>query len=112
MSGSARILKIEKKKTFGELKEFLLERGYKELSIDSSIDKARSIPRHTALKKVIKKKTKGPVFALTFDPYLPPNGSIQAKHWRSMTSKDKYLAEVFKKPPLVAFKRQKISDNI
>ena len=34
-------------------------------------------------------------------------GNIEAKHWRSMTSKDSYLAEVFKRPPLVAFKRQK-----
>jgi hypothetical protein len=90
----------------------LLEMGFKELSIDSSIDKARSIPRHKALKKVIKKKTKGPVFALTFDPRLPPIGSIQAKHWRSMTSKDKYLAEVFKKPPLVPSRDNKTSDYI
>ena len=60
------------------------------------------------MKKVNKnKQSKGPVFAITFDPRLPPIGNIEAKHWRSMTSKDSYLAEVFKRPPLVAFKRQK-----
>ena len=43
---------------------------------------------------------------MTYDPRLPPIGSIQAKHWRSMTSKNRYLSEVFKRPPIIAYKRQ------
>ena len=43
---------------------------------------------------------------MTYDPRLPPIGTIQAKHWRSMTSKNRYLSEVFKRPPLIAYKRQ------
>ena len=76
--------------------------------MESAIERARQIPRERALKKVSKsRQSKGPVFALLYDPRLPPIGNIQAKHWRSMKSKDSYLAEVFKKPPLIAFKRQK-----
>ena len=48
----------------------------------------------------------GPVFAHTYDPRLPPISQIQAKHWRTMVSKNKYLAEVFKRPPLTAYRRQ------
>ena len=110
---SLRIVRIctnpeDREKRFKELKNYLLQRSYKDYIIDSAIDKARLIPRKKALKKVNKnKQSKGPVFAITFDPRLPPMGNIEAKHWRSMTSKDSYLAEVFKRPPLVAFKRQK-----
>ena len=76
--------------------------------MESAIDRARQIPRERALQKVVtSRQSKGPVFALLYEPRLPPIGNIQAKHWRSMTSKDSYLAEVFKKPPLIAYKRQK-----
>ena len=86
----------------------MLKRGYSVNIIDSAIDKARNIPRVKALKKVSKsKKSKGPVFAITYDTRLPPIGSIEAKHWRSMTAKDSYLADVFKRPPLVAYKRHR-----
>ena len=65
------------------------------------------MPRAAALRKVVKKdKDEGPIFVGTYDPILPSLGSIQAKHWRSMASRDTYLAEVFKHPPLIAFKRQ------
>ena len=53
------------------------------------------------------------VFALTYDPRLPPIQRIQAKHWRSMVSQDPYLSEVFSQPPLTAYRRQKnIRDHI
>ena len=38
--------------------------------------------------------------------------NIQAKHWRSMTSQNKFLAEVLPRPPLTAFKRQANIKNI
>ena len=38
---------------------------------------------------------------------------LKKKHWRSMIGQDPYLKEVFKAPPLTAFKRQKnIRDHI
>ena len=92
---------------FMELKNNLLDRKYPTTIIDSAIDRARKVPRAAALRKVVKKDIyKGPIFVVTYDPRLPPLGSIQAKHWRSMASRDTYLAEVFKRPPLIAFKRQ------
>ena len=63
----------------------MTNRGYSERMINSAIDRARKIPRQVALKKVIRRQTeKRPVFALTYDPRLPPIQSIQAKHWRAM----------------------------
>ena len=65
------------------------------------------MPRKVALRKASKPSQKeGPIFAVTFDPRLPSLGNIMAKHWRSMVSRNKYLEEVFKRPPLIAYKRQ------
>ena len=85
----------------------MLKRGYKKDNILSAFNKARRIPREKLLKKVSQKKeNKRPVFATPYDPRLPSIPSLQIKHWRSMTNKNKYLAEVFQSPPLTAFKRQ------
>ena len=45
--------------------------------------------------------------AVTWDPRLPSIPSIQLKHWMSMCSQNPNLEEVFKEPPLTAYKRQK-----
>ena len=50
--------------------------------------------------------TKRPEFVVTYDPGLPSVSSLQAKHWRSMVSRNKYLAEVFPSPPLTDYRRQ------
>ena len=91
---------------FSELRSKLIDRDYSPRLIGSAITRARKVPRDAALKKVKKKENKGPVFAVTYDPRLPSLGPIQAKHWRSMTTRNKYLADVFKRPPLIAYKRQ------
>lgn len=86
----------------------LLDRSYPERLIDSTIDRARKIHRHIALRKSKKKNsTKRPIFATKYDPRLPNIASIGAKHWRSMVSQNNYLAECFTAPPLIAFKRQR-----
>ena len=95
---------------FQELKSFLLEREYKPGMINSAINKARIIPRNKALKKkktALNKHTRRPVMAVNWDPRLPSIPSIQLKHWRSMCSQNPNLEEVFKEPPLTAYKRQK-----
>ena len=97
-----------KEKQFIKLKELMVSRGYSERTLDSAIERARTIPRHVALRRVLKKQeVKRPVFALTYDPRLPNIQNIQAKHWRSMVGQDPYLSEVFIQPPLTAFRRQK-----
>ena len=90
-----------------EMKLRLIQRGYPEQLLDNAIRKAKRVPRSAALKKVIiVNPTKRPVFVVTYDPRLPSVSSIQAKHWRSMVNRDKYLAEVFPSPPLTAYRRQ------
>ena len=65
------------------------------------------------IKKVENNNTnKRPVFIITYDPRLPSITEIVKKHWRSMV-KDPYLADVFKKSALIAYKRaQNIKDKI
>ena len=91
-----------------------MQRGYNEQSVDRSIAKAKQVPRHQALKKRIKKEAeKRPVFAIHFDPRMPSVTNIISKHWRAMRVQDQYLSEVFKEPPLTAYKRQKnIKDHL
>ena len=97
-----------REKQFLKLKELMTSREYSESTIDAAINRARGIPRHVALRRVMKKQEGiRPVFALTYDPRLPNIQNIQAKHWRSMISQDPYLSEVFLQPPLTAFRRQK-----
>ena len=75
--------------------------------VDLALAKARNVPRSRALlKRFSKKSSERPVFTVKYDPRLPAIQSLQAKHWRAMTSCDQYLASVFPEPPLTAFKRQ------
>ena len=80
---------------FLKLKELLENRGYSGKTVDRAIERARGIPRHVSLRRVLRpQEERRPVFALTYDPRLPPIQNIQAKHWRSMISQDPYLNEV------------------
>ena len=57
---------------FSELKEFLIERGYRSAMIDNAISKARNIKREDALKRVVQPDSnRRPIFLATFDPRLP-----------------------------------------
>ena len=109
---SLRIVRIcrdpnNREKRFQELKTNFIERGYSEKVINLAINKARKVPRKVALRKALKPSQKeGPIFAVNFDPRLPSLGNIMAKHWISMVSRNTYLEEVFKRPPLIAYKRQ------
>ena len=104
----------DREKQFSNLKTLMESRGYSEMTINRGIDRARRIPRKIALRRVIRKETdRRAVFALTYDPRLPDMQNIQAKHWRSMVSQDPYLSEVFKQPPLTAYRRQRnVKDHL
>ena len=52
------------------------------------------------------------MFALKYDPRMPAIQTIQAKHWRAMNAQDQHLADVFKQPPLVAYRRQRKLQDI
>ena len=80
-------------KRLEETKQFLLKRGHKEKTVVLALNKARAVPRKEALKRRTRpEQEKRPVFATTFDPRLPSITSLQAKHWQTMTLKNKYLA--------------------
>ena len=41
-----------------------------------------------------------------YDPRLPVISQIEAKYWKTMVSRKTYLSEVFKRPPITAYRRQ------
>ena len=91
-----------------ELKEMLISRQYKRGLCDAAIEKALAVPRHEALKKVIRKKDNDRVvLAIRYHPKLPSATEIVGKHYRTMINSDPYLKEVFKKPPMIAYRRPK-----
>ena len=80
---------------------------------DNPILQLRKIPRKVALLEVRRKMSdQHPVFVLKYDPRLPSMSNTQAKHWRAMVAQDQHLAEVFKQPPLIAYKRQRSLKDI
>ena len=82
----------DREKRFSELKDLLLSRDYKPAMINSSIDRARKVPRFEALQRVSKENsTRRPVFAIQFDPRLPSIPAIVKRHWRTMTKNPKVL---------------------
>ena len=102
-------------KRLQELKEMLIDREYRPGMIDAAIQKARAVPRALAIRQVAKapQSSMRPVFVVSFDPRLPDLSNITQKHWRSMNNMDPYLAEVFKEPPLIAYRRPaNIKDKI
>ena len=89
-----------------ELKQLLLDRGYKRGAIKAARDKALAIPRSEALKKVVREKTTSRVvLAITHHPKLPSVPKIVNRHWRTMVATDPQLKETYPQPPLVAFRR-------
>ena len=71
--------------------------------INAAIERAKSITRIEALSRV--EVARRPVFVVHYDPRLPSIINIVKKHWRTMTSTDPHLKEVYPLPPLVAYKR-------
>ena len=93
---------------FQNLKGMLMDRGYTPGVIDAAIAKARAVPREVALRRVSRQTdTDRPVYVVGYNPQLSSIPNIVQKHWRSMVVQDQYLEDVFKEPPMVAFKRNK-----
>ena len=71
---------------------------------DATISGARA---SQATKEVVNtKKSRRPVFSVSWDPRLPSINALTKKHWRVMIALDPYLKEVFPEPPFVAYGRQ------
>ena len=91
---------------FAELSEMLNDREYTPMMVEAAIAKARAVPREVALREVSRQpSTPRPVFVVRYDPRLPKIPPIVNRHWRAMVYQDIHLKEVFKEPPLIAYKR-------
>ena len=77
--------------------------------VEAAQEKARKIKIVQALKECMAKPTttRRPVFVVTWDPRLPNIPAITRRYWRTMIVTDPYLQEVYKEPPLIAYRRQK-----
>ena len=99
-------------KRLAELKEMLLGRDYRPGVINSAIERAKLIPRSTALQKVTKKSTDRVTFVIEFSPQLPSISKIIQSGWRVMVQ-DPLMKKVFPEPPMVAWRRPKsIKDKV
>ena len=91
-----------------ELSEMLLSREYPNSVVRSAIQRAKELSRDQALKISAKPSRQSrPIFGVSFDPRIPNLSNITRKHWRSMTTTDNYLKDVFPQPPMIAYRRPK-----
>ena len=96
----------ERDQRMSELREMLLSRGYKRKLIDDNIEKALLVSRDEAIKRKVRiKDIDRVVFSVMYHPALPSIPRIIAKGYRAMVESDPRLKEVFKKPPMVAYRR-------
>ena len=89
------------------MKEMLLSRGYRIKVIDAAFERARSLDRDEALKKVVREEegTNRVKFITTYDPRLPQISQILTQNWKVMVESDKRLLKAFPKPPMIVYKR-------
>ena len=92
-----------------ELKERLVERGYRSRAVEDSINKVRSVTREAILDKVERdSKNNNRVRAVfRYDRRLPNISAILLKNWKTMTEDDRRLKEVYPDPPMACFTRGK-----
>ena len=79
-----------------ELKTYLLARGYRNTFLDSQFLRAYNISRHDSINRI--------PFVVTYNPALPHFSNILRKHFNILLSSDR-CRDVFKHPPIVAYRR-------
>ena len=90
----------------GELRERLLQRGYRSRVVNSAFEKVRQLDRSSALEKVAREQKEDRVKAIfKYDRRLPDISSIMRRNWDVMVNDDRRLKKVFEKPPMVCFSR-------
>ena len=94
-------------KRFVELREKLMDRGYRRVGIDSAIEKVKQLERSDILERVVRENNcMSRVKAVfKFDMRLPNLSAIFRKNWQVMVEDDKRLAPVFPNPPMISFCR-------
>ena len=90
-----------------EMSVFFTRQGYCKEVVKNSLQRARDIPRTTALldkNAASAKENQRPVLAITYHPHNIQIKNILLKNFHIIQS-DPALLEIFPKPPLVAYKR-------
>ena len=87
-----------------EMKEDFIRRGYHEREVVTQIQKAKELPRETALTSKPKQPLSRIPLVLTFNPTLPPIMDVIKKHWNVLQSNPN-LREIFNEPPMTAYRR-------
>ena len=87
-----------------ELRTYLLARGYGNTFLDSQFKRATNISRTEALHTNRHDSIDRLPFVVTYNPSLPHISNILRKHFHILLS-SKRCREVFKHPPIVAYRR-------
>ncbi|XP_078583735.1 uncharacterized protein LOC144866254 [Branchiostoma floridae x Branchiostoma japonicum] len=92
-----------------QLKGFFQKRGYEDALLDEAAQRALHRPREELLRGQKKKRATPqdrPVLVTTYNPHLPPVNNILRKYWNILQLSPR-TRELFKDPPLVAYRRNK-----
>jgi hypothetical protein len=95
-----------------QLRQNLLSRSYPPKIIDDAFKRVIKIDRLEAIKRVTKTKEDTTVLVTTYHPLMPSVSNIIKKHWKVMVDNSPEMNNVFKKPSIVAYKRQKNLQDI
>ena len=99
------------KKRFGELKCHLKKRGYNNASINLCFNKASGIDRKDLILYKEKNANNRVPFVITYHPALSNLSNIVREHWTTI-QKHPELCKIFKKPPVLAFRKPKSLKDI
>jgi len=94
----------EEESNINLLKQHLLKRQYNEQSVDTQINKARTIDHNSLLQYKPKKKTDRTPLVATYNPALNQIRQILNRHLHILND-DERLKQVFPSPPLLSFRR-------
>ena len=87
-----------------ELKTYLIARGYHSTFLDSQFKRAANISRTDALQTNRHDSINRIPFVVTYNPALPRISNILRSHFNILLSSNR-CREVFKQPPIVAYRR-------
>ena len=88
----------------------LLERGYPKSFAEDILTEIKFSMRKTALQNKPKTSKKIIPFVITFNPATPNLKKILIKHWQLIAGNHN-LAQTFKNPPMVAYRKDKSLKN-
>ena len=86
---------------------FFVKRGYPQKVLDHALDSISQIPRSDALKPKPKRSKDRVPLVLTYHPHNVAIRDILFRNFKSIVLKDEQMAEIFKSPPITAYRKGK-----